>query len=60
MSRFTLLLLLLAACSSAAPQREPASYAVVKARIWTGNPAQKWVEALRVEGGRIVYSAETP
>jgi predicted amidohydrolase YtcJ len=53
MSRFFPLILLLAACSSTAQKPEPASYAVVGARIWTGNPTQPWAEALRVENGRI-------
>lgn len=58
MSRFTAILgalactFALAACS--APGDEPASLVVLDARVWTGDPAQPWAEAVAVRGERIV------
>lgn len=43
----------MAACQPQAPQAT-ASLIVTAARIWTGNPAQPWAEALASEGERII------
>jgi predicted amidohydrolase YtcJ len=48
--------LLTAACADdpARPPEPPATLAVVNARIWTGDPARPWAEALAVAGEDIV------
>src|ERR1035438_6761245 len=40
-------------CSAIAVAQQ-ASLAVVHARVWTGNPAQPWAEALAVNGDAIL------
>ena len=43
-------------CSSGptTPPAEPITLAVVNARVWTGDPARPWAEALAVNGEQIV------
>lgn len=48
-----LLPLFLAACQEP-PAEEPATLVVTGARVWTGNPAQPWAEAVASRGETIV------
>jgi predicted amidohydrolase YtcJ len=45
--------MLLAACQKQ-PAEEPATLVVTGARVWTGNPAQPWAEAVASRGETIV------
>lgn len=44
--------LMLSACGDDAP--EPATLAVTDVRVWTGDEARPWAEAVAVSGDRIV------
>jgi len=54
---FFVLCVVLAGCSRkvppAAPPASHATLALVNARIWTGDPAQPWAEALVVDGDKL-------
>lgn len=53
-------LALVAACSTGEPTGgEPVTLALVNAKIWTGDPARPWAEALAVSGERILAVGTT-
>ena len=60
-SRLALPLLAVACACSTAPSEAPAEIdlAFVNARIWTGDPASPWAEALAVSDERIVATGAT-
>ncbi len=44
----------LAGCAPSIPASDPATFAVVNGRIWTGNPTAPWADAMLVRDGRVV------
>jgi predicted amidohydrolase YtcJ len=55
MRSFSILaLLILSTFAGCAPEQPTATLAVTGARIWTGNDAQPWAEAIAIEGERIL------
>src|SRR3954463_6365882 len=48
-------LLLVASCSRepAAPAAKPGTVAIVNAKIWTGDGAQPWAQALVIDGDKL-------
>jgi len=44
---------LVAMAHAASAQQQPITLMIVNARVWTGNPAQPWAEAVAVSGNRI-------
>jgi predicted amidohydrolase YtcJ len=60
-SRYVVILVcgvMLASCSRQSPQ-EQATLVVSGARVWTGNPAQPWAEAVAARGDRIMAVGTT-
>lgn len=49
-----LLLVSILAAACASPQQDSASLVVTGARVWTGDPAQPWAEAVASRGERII------
>ncbi|MDH4015283.1 MAG: hypothetical protein OEU33_14675, partial [Chromatiales bacterium] len=55
MRSFSILaLLVLSTFAGCAPEQPTATLAVTGARIWTGNDAQPWAEAIAIDGERIL------
>jgi len=52
-----MLAMFITACSG--PKAEPASLVIKGARVWTGNPAQPWAEAVAVHGEDITAVGTT-
>ncbi|MBL7817312.1 MAG: amidohydrolase [Saprospiraceae bacterium] len=58
-SFFTVLLLLLTFTACQNNKDSKATLVVINARIWTGNTAQTWAEALAVRGDSLVFVGDT-